>query len=80
MGVPYLVSLLTIAAAAAVLLVLLIRLAGRVRRLAGIARLTRTSFADHTGLLTARIAALRVELDRRRHGGGTESLGSPPDA
>jgi hypothetical protein len=64
---PYLISVLAVAAGAVVLLTLLGRLANSARRLAGTLRRSRGHFADRTELLTTRIAALRVELDRRRH-------------
>jgi hypothetical protein len=63
--VPYLVSVLMAAAGSVVLLALLVRLVGPVRRLVGTARTSSAVFADRSGLLRARIAALRVELDRR---------------
>lgn len=75
--VPYLVSLLTIVVAAAVLLVLVVRLAGRARQFARTTRLVHADFTDHTGLLTARIAALKVDLDRRRHRRGTAPRDTP---
>lgn len=64
---PYLISALVAAAGAVVLLMLLIRLLGPARRLAEAARTSRTSFADRSRALTARIATLRGELARRRH-------------
>jgi hypothetical protein len=64
--VPYLISVLVAAAGVVVLLTLLMRLAGPARRLAGTVYLNREHLADRTGLLAARIAALRVQLDRRR--------------
>ncbi|MDQ3764960.1 MAG: hypothetical protein M3460_26645 [Actinomycetota bacterium] len=66
-SVPYLISVLAAAAGVVVLLVLLLGLAGPMRRLARTVRRSRTQFADRTSLLAARIAALRVELSRRRH-------------
>ena len=66
--VPYLISALTAAASGVVLLALLVRLVGPARRLSGTARTSRAGLADRSGLLTARIMALRTELDRRhRH-------------
>lgn len=64
---PYVVSLLIIFAATVALVVLVLRLAGPVRRLTLTALLCRAHIADHIGLLTARIAGLKVELARRRH-------------
>ncbi|MGH3977212.1 MAG: hypothetical protein ACRDS9_28450 [Pseudonocardiaceae bacterium] len=65
---PYLISVLVIAAGAVVLCTLLMRLIGSVRRLAGTARISRSGFAERSGPLTIRIAALRVKLaQRRRH-------------
>ncbi len=64
--VSYLISGLLAAAAVVVLVMLLLRLAGPARRLAGTVQCSRAHLADRTGLLTARIAALRVALDRRR--------------
>lgn len=66
MLMPYLISLLIVAAATVVLLVLLVRLGGSARRLSDTARLHRAYVADRSGLLSARIAGLKVELDRRR--------------
>lgn len=63
----YLVSMLAVAAGAVVLFTLLLRLAVPARRLAGAVRLSGTRFANRTGILAARLVALRVELDRRRH-------------
>ncbi|MGH3981515.1 MAG: bacteriophage holin [Pseudonocardiaceae bacterium] len=63
---PYLISALAAAVGAVVLLTLLMRLIGPARRLAGTARVSRAGLADRSGLLAARIAALRVELARRR--------------
>ncbi|MGH3796062.1 MAG: bacteriophage holin [Pseudonocardiaceae bacterium] len=64
---PYLVSLLAVVIAAAVLLILLVRLGTPARRLTGTAQLCRAYLADRVDLLKARIAGLRVELQRRRH-------------
>lgn len=66
MGMPYLVSLVIVAAAVVVLLILLVRLGRPARRLTGTARLCRAYLADRTGLLSARIAGLKVALHRRR--------------
>jgi hypothetical protein len=65
-NVLYLLSVLAVATSGVVLLTLLARLAGPARRLAGTVQLSRAHVADHTGLLAARIAALRVALGRRR--------------
>jgi hypothetical protein len=64
--VPYLISVLAAAAGIVVLLTLLLRLAGSARQLTGTVHRGRAHWADRTGLLVARIAALRVQLDRRR--------------
>jgi hypothetical protein len=64
--VPYLISVLAAAAGVVVLLTLLVLLAGSARQLAGTVHRGRAHWADRTGLLAARIAALRVQLDRRR--------------
>jgi hypothetical protein len=65
--VPYVISVLMAAAAAVTLCTLLVQLVRPARRLVETARRSRAHFADRAGLLAARIAALRVELDRRRH-------------
>lgn len=80
MPVPYLISLLTVAAAIVVLLVLLVRLGGSARRLAGTARLHRAYLADRSGLLSARVAGLRMELDRRRRPHPVRRSSTPPAA
>ncbi|MFN2494530.1 MAG: hypothetical protein ABR608_01280 [Pseudonocardiaceae bacterium] len=64
---PYLISLLAVAAATMALLILLARLSEPARRLTGTARLCRAYLADRIGMLTARIAELKVELNRRGH-------------
>jgi hypothetical protein len=71
--VPYLISALVAAAGAVVLLTLLTRLLGPARRLAGTARSSRAGFADRSRALTARIAALRVQLAQRRRARNTET-------
>lgn len=43
------------------------RLLGKVRRFTAVRRQVTNSFTDRKGLLVARAAALRVELDRRRN-------------
>lgn len=80
MHMPYLVSLLIVVAAVAVLGVLLVRLGAPARRLSGTARLCRAYLADRIGLLTARIAGLKVELARRRRPRHVGSPGGPPAA
>lgn len=62
----YLTSLLIMAGAVLVLVVLLVRLIGPVRRLSRAAQDGRGAVTDRTGLLSARSAALRIELERRR--------------
>ncbi|MGH3980211.1 MAG: hypothetical protein ACRDRZ_14600 [Pseudonocardiaceae bacterium] len=65
---PYLTSLLMAGAATLVLLlVLLVRLVVPARRAGRAARRARTTITEHIRLLSSRIAALRVELDRRLH-------------
>jgi uncharacterized small protein (DUF1192 family) len=75
--VPYLISLLTVAAATIVLLIVLARLRRPARRLIETALLCRAYLTDRTGLLTARIAGLKVELNRRLH---RRTGSSPPPA
>lgn len=62
----YLISALAAAAGVVVLIALLMRLAGHARGLTRTAQAGRARLADRSGLLTARIAALRVEIARRR--------------
>ena len=76
----YLISALTAAAGVVVLIALLMRLAGLARGLARTARAGQARLADRSGLLTARIAALRVELARRRRPRGAEAPSRPPAA
>lgn len=76
MAVPYLISVLAAAAGAVVLLTVLVRLGGPLRRLADTAGRSRAHFADRAAALAARIAALRVAVNRRRHRDGD----SPPPA
>jgi hypothetical protein len=71
--VPYLISVLTVAASVVVLLTVVVWLGGPVRRLADTARHSRAHFADRTGALAARIAALRIAVHRRRHRDGDRS-------
>jgi hypothetical protein len=75
--VPYLISGLAGAAGVVVLLAVLVWLAGAARRLAGTAHRGRARWAEGTGLLAARIAALRVQLARRRHHNEGSSRGAP---
>ena len=58
---PYLICVLAVAAGVMVLLTLLVRLAGPTRRLAETMHRSRAHVADRTGLLAARIAALRAQ-------------------
>ncbi len=76
---PYLISALA-AAGGVVLVALLVRLAGSTRGLARTVRASRARLADRSGLLTARIAALRVELAQRRHRGSAGASDVPPAA
>lgn len=78
--VPYLVSVLMAAVGGGVLLVLLVRLVGPARRLVGAARTSRAGLADRSGLLAARIAALRVELERRGRHRDARTPGATPTA
>jgi hypothetical protein len=74
--VPYLISALAVAAGAVVLMALLVRLACSTR---GLARTTRSSgarLADRRGPLTARIAALQVELAKQRRARNEEGSGA----
>ncbi|HEY6424124.1 MAG TPA: hypothetical protein VIY28_12930 [Pseudonocardiaceae bacterium] len=82
---PYLVSGLAAAAGVVVLVALLARLAGSIHQAAAVVALSRAHVADRAGLLTARIAALRVQLAQRRgprrvasNSHQTEAEGSPP--
>lgn len=63
---PYLISLIVAVVAVLLLAVQLIRQAARVRRLAAILQVVRAHFADRLGLLKARVAALKTELNRWR--------------
>jgi uncharacterized membrane protein len=65
-GVAYLISIALAAVCIVALFLMLLRLTGPARRLAETAQRSRAHLADRTGLLAARIAALRVALDRRR--------------
>jgi hypothetical protein len=76
----YLISVLAAAAGVGVLLTLLVRLTGPAGRLSGTMHLSRVHFVDRAGLLAARIAALRVELDRRRRRHNGAGSGPAPSA
>jgi hypothetical protein len=65
-GVAYLISIALAAACVVALFLMLLRIAGPARQLAETAQRSRAHLADRTGLLAARVAALRVALDRRR--------------
>ncbi|MGH3871459.1 MAG: bacteriophage holin [Pseudonocardiaceae bacterium] len=77
---PYLISVLVTGAGVVALLILLMRLIGSARRLAGTTRTSQAGLADRRGLLTARIAALRVELDRRRRSRNAAAPRATPTA
>ncbi len=64
---PYLISLLAVVLAAGVLLILLLRLGRPARRMVGTARACRAYLADRIGLLSARVAGVKVALHQRRH-------------
>ncbi|MDQ3904104.1 MAG: hypothetical protein M3300_01315 [Actinomycetota bacterium] len=63
---PYLISVLVVAAGAVVLLTLLVRLGGPARRFAGTVGESRAHIADRTRALATRIRELRTALKRRR--------------
>ncbi|MGH3782071.1 MAG: bacteriophage holin [Pseudonocardiaceae bacterium] len=65
----YLISVALVAACVVVLFLMLLRLAGPARRLTATVQRSRAHLADRTGLLAARLAALRMALDRRRRRG-----------
>ncbi|MPZ65390.1 MAG: hypothetical protein GEU83_07670 [Pseudonocardiaceae bacterium] len=75
----YVTLLLVAAAALMLLLVLLVRLVVVARRAAYAVQVARSALGEGTGLLGARTAALRVELDRRRGRTGDEP-DDPPTA
>jgi hypothetical protein len=77
---PYLISVLVAAAGVVVLCTLMMRLTGPVRRLAGTARISRAGFAERSGPLAVRIAALWVELARRRHRRNAKASSEPAAA
>jgi hypothetical protein len=64
--VVYLISGALAAACVVVLFMMLRALVAPARRLATTVQRSRAHLADRTGLLAARLAALRVALDRRR--------------
>jgi hypothetical protein len=64
--VIYLISGGLTAAGAVVLLMIFRALVAPARRLAATLQCSRAHLADRIGLLSARVAALRVALDRRR--------------
>jgi hypothetical protein len=64
--VIYLISGVLTAAGAVVLLMIFRALVAPARRLAATLQCSRAHLADRIGLLSARVAALRVALDRRR--------------
>ena len=70
---PYLISVLAVVAGAVMLITVLVRLGGPLRRLGDTARQSRAHFADRIGALAARIAALRVAVNQRRHRDGDSS-------
>lgn len=76
----YLISALMAGAGVVVLLTLLTRLIGPARRLVGTTRASQVRLADRRGLLTARITALRVELDRRRRARNARTPSATPTA
>lgn len=74
---PYLISMLMAAAGAVALITMLVRLRGSARRLADAARRSRAHVVDRSRALAARIAALRVAVNRRRHRDGDRSHPAP---
>lgn len=74
------VTILVVAGVALVLLlVLILRLVVIARRAAYAVHIARSTLDERAGLLGARAAALRVEVDRRRGRTGDEP-GGPPTA
>ena len=72
---PFLISMLAVAAGVVVVLTVLLKLRGRVRRLSDTVRRRRDHLAHRAALLAARITELRVALNqRRRSGGGSRSV------
>lgn len=66
LAVPYVISLLVATAGVVALLTVLMRLGAANRRLSEMVQLSRSHFATRTGILAARLAALRAALDERR--------------
>ncbi|HEX5348505.1 MAG TPA: hypothetical protein VFW64_15595 [Pseudonocardiaceae bacterium] len=62
----YLISGALVAACVVVLFMILRALVAPAQQLAATVQRSRAHLADRTGLLAARLAALRVALDRRR--------------
>ncbi len=73
----YVTILLVAAVALVVLLGLVIRMVMSARRTADAVEDARAAIDEGTGLLGARAAALRVDLDRRRGRAGDEPDGPP---
>jgi hypothetical protein len=71
--VPYLVSVVAVAAGVVVLLTVLVRLSGSARRLAETVDESRAHVAGRARPLAMRIAELRIAVNRRLHrtGGGS---------
>lgn len=74
---PYLISVLAVAAGVVMLLPVLMRLSGSVHRLVETVRESRAQVAERTSALAARVAELRVAVHQRRHRAGD---GSHPGA
>ncbi|MGH3823588.1 MAG: bacteriophage holin [Pseudonocardiaceae bacterium] len=74
---PFLISMLAAAVGVVMLFTVLVTLRGRVRRMSDTVRRSRDHLADRTGMLAARIAALRVALNQRRHRNGDGSRPAP---
>ncbi len=64
----YLMSLLVVAGAVFMLAAIAARTLPPARRMARSAQDMKVAITEHTGLLAARVAALRMEWDRRRSG------------
>jgi hypothetical protein len=71
--VPYLISVLAVAAGVVVLLTVLVRLRGAARRLAETVGESRVHVARRTGALAMRIVELRIAVNRRLHRTGDGS-------
>jgi ABC-type lipoprotein release transport system permease subunit len=65
--VPYLISVVAVAAGVVVLLTVLVRLSGSARRLAATVSESRAHVAPRTRALAMRIAELRIAVNRRLH-------------